>query len=73
MTGDPILGALMVYATIGLFVAIVFLAVAIDRLDEAAHGAYAFRPLLVPGLVLLWPAVLVRWAVLDTRRRGRAS
>ena len=35
-----------------------------------ARGAYAVRPLLVPGIVLLWPLVLWRWAVLA--RRGRA-
>jgi hypothetical protein len=26
-----------------------------------ARGAYAFRPLLLPGLVLLWPLALWRW------------
>ena len=48
----------------GLVVAAVFLLWGIDRIDPAAHGAIAFRPLLVPGIVLLWPLVLWRWRVL---------
>ena len=36
----------------------------IERVAPAARGAYAVRPLLVPGLVLLWPLVLWRWAAL---------
>ncbi len=57
------------YAGIGGVVALAFVLVGIDRVDEAAHGAYLVRPLLVPGLTLLWPIVLVRWIVLE-RRRG---
>ncbi len=53
---------------LGLAVAVVFLGWGIDRVEENARGAYAFRPLLVPGIVLLWPLVLWRWAALE---RGR--
>lgn len=49
------------YGAIGLVVAVLFLLFAIGRMDPAADGAYAFRPLLVPGLILLWPLVLIRW------------
>ena len=35
--------------------------VATNRLDEvAAHGTPGFRGLIVPGSVLLWPALLLR-------------
>lgn len=61
---DPVRTALFLWATPGLIVAIVFLTVGIDRVDHAAVGAYAFRPLLIPGIVLLWPLVVWRWAVL---------
>jgi hypothetical protein len=57
----------LAYALIGLCVAVAFLLLALDRLDPAAHGRVAFRPLLVPGLALLWPYVLVRW------RRSKAA
>ena len=52
--------ATIAYVLIGLFVAVVFLLASLDRLDPSAQGCIAFRPLLVPGLVLLWPYVLVR-------------
>ncbi len=52
------------YASTGALVSILFLVFGIDRIDPAARGAYAFRPLLVPGLVLLWPLVLWRWLAL---------
>jgi hypothetical protein len=50
------------YAIIGAVVAAWFLLLQLDRIDPAARGAYAFRPLLIPGLMLLWPLVLLRCA-----------
>ncbi len=49
------------WLAIGAFVGLWFVVFAIDRIDPAAHGAYAFRPLLLPGLALLWPIVVWRW------------
>ena len=55
---------------VGVVVAAAFLlGGGIERVAPAARGAYAVRPLLAPGVVLLWPRVLWRWAVLT--RRGR--
>ncbi|WP_439494819.1 hypothetical protein [Bosea sp. (in: a-proteobacteria)] len=45
----------------GLAVGVAFLLFGLDRVDAAARGAYGFRPLLLPGLVLLWPLVIWRW------------
>ena len=55
------------YGVAGFIVGVPFLFLGIDRIDPAARGAYAFRPLLLPGLVLLWPFVVVRWFVLERR------
>ena len=49
------------WAAVGAVIACAFLLIAIDRTDPGARRAYAFRPLLIPGIVLLWPLVLVRW------------
>ncbi|MEM9012519.1 MAG: hypothetical protein AAGE18_14930 [Pseudomonadota bacterium] len=49
------------YGLIGLLVAVPFLGWGIARVDPSARGAYAFRPLLLTGIVLLWPIVLWRW------------
>ncbi len=51
----------------GIAIAAAFLLVGLDRVDPGAARAYAFRPLLVPGLILIWPLVLVRWLVLERR------
>ncbi len=50
-----------IYAWIGLAVAAVFLLWGVERVVPAARGAYVFRPLAIPGVVLLWPLVLWRW------------
>ncbi|MEI7712636.1 MAG: hypothetical protein WCI94_14450 [Rhodospirillales bacterium] len=63
-----IVQAATLYGTAGLAVAAVFLLWGIDRIDPIAPGAYTFRPLLVPGVILLWPIVLWRWALLEIRR-----
>jgi hypothetical protein len=49
------------YAAAGIAVGLAFLVRGLDRIDPVARGAYAFRPLLLPGLALLWPLVLRRW------------
>lgn len=61
---ELILFAIKAWGVIGALVAIPFLTFGIDRLDEDARGAYVFRPLLVPGILLIWPVILWRWYVL---------
>jgi hypothetical protein len=50
-----------IWLAIGLVVGVAFLFLGIDRIDPAARGSHAFRPLLLPGLILLWPFVALRW------------
>lgn len=57
------------YAFAGFAVAAVFLVFGIGRVMADARDAYVFRVLLVPGIVLLWPVVLLRWLQLE---RGAA-
>ena len=62
MTGaDMVIEALRIWAMIGAGVAAVFLTFGMDRIDEDAQGAYVFRPLLIPGVLAIWPLVLWRW------------
>ena len=53
------------YLMAGGVVAALFLVVGLDRIDPSARGTYAFRPLLIPGICLLWPLVIYRWLVLE--------
>lgn len=59
---EAVITAATAYAGIGVAVGVAFLLFGIDRLDVGARGAYAFRPLVLPGLALVWPYVLWRWA-----------
>ena len=68
MTAQSILTAVEIWFWIGLAVGALFLLFGIHRIDEDANGAVAFRPLLIVGIVLIWPLVLWRWLVLA---RGR--
>ncbi len=52
------------YLALGLLVGVVFVVWGIERLDANAKDAWAFRPLLLPGMMLIWPLVLWRWRVL---------
>ena len=57
-----------VYLAVGFVVGAAFLFLGIDSIDASSRGAYAFRPLLLPGLILLWPLVARRWYALSRRR-----
>lgn len=59
-----------VWLAVGFLVSLWFVGGAIDRVDPSARGAYAFRPLLVPGVALLWPFVIRRWRQLRRQHDG---
>ena len=63
-----IVGFVQIWGILGLLVALAFVVFGISRIDEDAAGAFAFRPLILPGLVLLWPLVAWRWWILATGR-----
>ncbi len=67
-TAEALVGFVRIWFMIGGVVAAFFLVIGIDRIDEDARGAYVFRPLIVPGILLIWPLVLWRWWVLETGR-----
>lgn len=65
--------AMQVWGIIGALTAAVFLTIGMDRVDEDARGAYVFRPLLIPGVLLIWPLVLWRWWQIETETSGWAA
>ncbi len=69
MTGaETLILLVQIWGGIGLVVAVAFLTVGLGQIDEDARGAVTFRPLLVPGILVLWPFVVWRWWVLATGR-----
>jgi len=65
---DTILAFAQLWGVVGAAIALAFLTIGIDRIDEDAREAYVFRPLLIPAILLIWPLVLWRWWVLETGR-----
>ena len=65
---EAILMGLRIWGSIGAVVAAIFLTVGMDRIDEDAQGAYVFRPLLIPGVLVIWPLVLWRWYLYESGR-----
>ncbi len=58
-----------IYIGVGICFAFAFLAVGVQRIDEAAIGApFFFRVLIFPGVAALWPVVLVKWLRADPAR-----
>ena len=64
-----VIEVLQYYGYVGLAVAAAFLLIGIERVDAGARRAYAFRPLLIPGCIVLWPLVILRWVAAE-RQRG---
>lgn len=56
------------YLYAGIAIAVAFLVWGVDKIDEAARGTFLFRVLVLPGLIGLWPLVLVMW-----RRHAKAG
>ena len=54
---------------IGVVTAAAFIPFGLSRVEAGAVGAWPFRLLLIPGVVLLWPLVLWRWAQIERARR----
>lgn len=70
---EAIVMAIQAWGIMGAIISAVFLTVGIDRVDEDARGAYIFRPLLIPGVMLIWPLVLWRWWRIESQRAGWAE
>jgi hypothetical protein len=61
-TVTAVLNLVALYAAAGVVFALAFLLAGITRIDNGAKGAgLGFRILILPGLIALWPLMLIRW------------
>ncbi len=61
-TVTAILEGIALYAAVGAVFALVFLLLGLNRIDHGAKGAgLGFRMMILPGLIALWPLMLIRW------------
>lgn len=50
------------YSCIGLLFGVPFVLVGVKHIDASAqHAAKGFKWIILPGVILLWPLLLVRW------------
>ena len=61
MATDIIIGALAIYAGLGIVFGLVFVTTYIHRIDPAAaNTGLTFRLMMLPGAAALWPLLLPR-------------
>ncbi len=61
-TVTAVLNGIALYLSAGAVIAMLFLLFAAPRLDNATkQSSIAFRLLIFPGLVALWPLIILRW------------
>jgi hypothetical protein len=62
LAAEWLVNLLLAYSAAGMLFGIVFIASGIGRLDRMARGSgLAFRLIVLPGVVALWPFLLSRW------------
>jgi hypothetical protein len=59
---ESVLVLVLAYVAAGVVFAAAFLSRGMTRIDPAARGSgWSFRVLILPGVVLLWPLLAIKW------------
>lgn len=66
-----IVQAAWLYTMAGLVIGLAFILFGLDRVDPGARRSWAFRPLLLPGFMLIWPLALWRWLTIEKSRASK--
>jgi hypothetical protein len=62
-SAELVVGLLTTYAVAGTAFAIPFAIRGVARIDPLGAGSpWSFRLLIVPGTIIFWPLLLVRWS-----------
>lgn len=63
-TVQAVLDLVAAYAAVGVIFSIFLLLFGTTRIDNGVKNAgFGFRILILPGLIALWPLLLIRWLV----------
>lgn len=72
-TVNTLLAMTALYLLCGLLFAIAFITKGVSMIDEGARGAgIGFRIIIIPGVMLFWPFLLLRW-IKAARGRKKVS
>jgi len=68
-TAETVAGLLGLYFGIGAIFALLFVTLALSRVDPAARGAsWGTRLVLLPGAAGLWPLMALKWLITFFRK-----
>ena len=60
---ELVVGLVTMYAAAGAVFAVPFAVRGLTRIDPSGAGApWSFRLLIVPGTIVFWPLLLLRWS-----------
>ncbi len=67
-------GIVGIYFGLGVLFAIAFISMRLKHSDpDAAQGTIGFRLIILPGIILMWPALARRWMAGITTPREEKS
>lgn len=59
----------LLYISLGIIFCIAFLIKGIDTIDENVPGSsWGFKIIIIPGVILLWPALLKKWKLSNAKK-----
>jgi hypothetical protein len=67
---ELILIIILIYLLLGLLFVIPFLIKGLTKVDEGAHGGtIGFKIIIIPGVIVFWPALLSNWVKAKRKRQ----
>ena len=73
MSAETLLELGRAWLAVGAVTAAAFIPFGAGRVEAGAVGAWPFRLLLIPGVLMIWPLVLWRWAQVERGRRAEVQ
>ena len=67
---ETVLIIVLIYLVLGILFVIPFLMKGLTKVDEGAHGGtIGFKIIIIPGVIVFWPALLSKWMRANKKSR----
>ena len=64
----------LIYLLFGVVFVVPFLVKGLTKVDESAHGGTSgFKIIIIPGVIVFWPALLSKWVKVNRKPSNRKS